>query len=79
MNCYETIDVMGDEVEGILEDALRAGFDEHIAECPSCSTYLDQLRLTRRALRLLPRGGPTSPHREDLVEQFLRSFGRSGD
>jgi anti-sigma factor RsiW len=79
MNCYQTIDVMGDEVEGVLEPALRAGFEEHIAECPSCGTYLEQLRLTREALRLLPRGGATSPRREELIERFARGFDRIDD
>jgi len=79
MNCYETIDVMGDEIEGVLEAALRADFDEHITECPSCGTYLEQLRLTRRALGMLPRGGVTSPRREELIRQFTRDFDRKND
>jgi len=71
MNCHEAIDVMGDAVEGRLQAALRQGFEEHITECAPCRTYLEHLRLTRKALRSLPAGG-TSPRREELIENFRR-------
>ena len=79
MNCHEAIDVMGDAVGGRLEPALRAGFEEHVTECASCGTYLEQLRFTRKALQSLPRGGGTSPHRMELIRNYREEFGRESD
>ena len=52
MNCYEAIDVMGDAVEGRLQAALVAGFEEHITECHSCGSYFVQLA-TARGVRVV--------------------------
>jgi len=73
MNCYETIDLMGDELEGRLAPGLRAGFDGHLEECRPCRTYLDQLRVTLQALERLPRPATTSGRRSELIEAFKRS------
>ena len=75
MNCYEAIDVMGDAVEGRLLDALRPGFEEHLAECASCGTYFQHLRFTRRALQGLPREAATDSSRAQLVARYRREFG----
>lgn len=72
MNCYEAIDLMGDELDGLLPMEHRAGFDEHLAECPACSTYLHQLRVTIRAVEHMPRARGTPPRRSELLEAFRR-------
>ena len=74
MNCYEAIDLMGDAIEGTLALEARAGLDDHLAECPPCCTYLDQLRLTRQALGHLPGPGETGDLRPDLIAKFKREF-----
>ncbi len=79
MNCQEAIDIMDNAIEGRLQPALRAGFDEHMAECVPCGTYFDHLRLTRGALRFLRRGGGPSPRREELIETFKEEFERESD
>ena len=72
MECPEAIDVMDLALEECLEPGLVAPFDEHMAECPPCRTYFEQLRLTRAALQGLPRPGSTSPQRADLIDRFKR-------
>lgn len=74
MNCPEAIDVMGEAAEDRLDPSLRPGFEEHMLECPSCAAYYEQLRLTRKALGLLPRRGDTSPRRTELIEKFKEEF-----
>jgi len=76
MTCQEAIDVMGDALEGVLQPALRSGFEEHMAECQPCATYFEHLGLTRGALRHLRYGG-TSPRRAELIEEFKRAFPRN--
>jgi hypothetical protein len=79
MDCYEAIDVMGDAVEGRLKSHLRSSFDEHIHECRPCASYLDNLRVTREALRHLPPEGGTSPRRQELIDAFRKEFQRGSD
>ena len=74
MNCYEAIDLMGDAIEGTLTPEARDGLDDHFAECPPCRNYMDQLRLTRQALRQLPGPGEPGDLRSDLIAKFKREF-----
>jgi len=74
VNCYEAIDLMGDAIEGTLALEARAGLDDHLAECPPCCTYMEQLRLTRKALGHLPGPGETRDRRSDLIAKFKREF-----
>ena len=76
MNCHEAIDVMDHALDNSLQPALRAGFEEHMDACLPCRTYLDQLRITREALRLLPPGGGENPRRHELVDEFIQEFKR---
>jgi len=74
MNCQETIDLMGDAMEGVVEVGLLTGFDEHLAECPACRNYYEHLKLTREALRRLPRASGTSPRRSELIRTYTARF-----
>ena len=76
MNCREAIDVMDHALDNALQPALRAGFEEHMAECVPCRTYLEQLQITREALRLLPPEGGENPRRGELVDEFIKEFER---
>jgi predicted anti-sigma-YlaC factor YlaD len=75
MNCREAIDLVGNVLEGELESDLQAGFDQHIRACAPCRNYLEHLRLTREALRLLPPNRATSPNRRELIERFQDELG----
>ena len=75
MNCYDAIDLMGDAIEGSVAESARAGLEEHLEECPACRNYMDQLRLTRRALGHLPPPDRTSARRSELIERFDEELG----
>jgi hypothetical protein len=74
MNCYEAIDLMGDELEGRLAPEFRAGFEEHMDICAACGTYLDQLRITLRALENMPRESISPRTRSELIAAFQREW-----
>ena len=46
MTCQELVELVTDYLEGALgrEDAAR--FEEHVAACPGCEVYLEQVRST---------------------------------
>ena len=77
MNCYQAIELMGDELEGPLPAERRAGFDEHLVECSVCATYFAQLRTTVYALEHLPRPGLAPERRSKLIAAFQREWKRS--
>ena len=74
MNCYETIDLMGEELEGRLPQDARMGFDEHLIECDACRNYFDQLRLTVQALERLPKQPVPIQKRAELIAAFQREW-----
>ena len=44
--CIEMVEVITEWMEGALDDDTRAAVEEHLAICPDCIAYLDQLRAT---------------------------------
>jgi anti-sigma factor RsiW len=46
LSCQELVELVTDYLEGALPDELRDRFDEHIAHCTGCRTYVEQMRLT---------------------------------
>jgi anti-sigma factor RsiW len=74
MNCHDAIDIMDEAIEGRLDAARRAGFEEHMEECRPCGTYLQHLRLVREALHLQRLEEDARPRREELLEAFRMEF-----
>ncbi len=61
--CREAVELMSDYLEGSLSRRDRRRLEKHLAECPHCSTYLDQMRATIAASGAV--------HPEDLDPQAL--------
>ena len=70
LTCQELVELVTDYLEGTLPAADRARFEEHLAQCPNCSTYLEQMRQTIRALGMLPEESITPEARQELLEAF---------
>ena len=49
MTCREFADFMADYLSGELRAAVRKTFDQHLAVCPTCVTYLADYAATIRA------------------------------
>jgi anti-sigma factor RsiW len=80
MTCEQAIDLLIPALDQALETTRIAALEEHLAECAPCGTYFEQLRLTREALRRLPRAGATSAAaRARLIEEYQREFGRRNE
>jgi anti-sigma factor RsiW len=48
MTCQELVELVTDYFDGGLDAAAREEFDRHLAVCPGCVTYLEQMRTTIR-------------------------------
>ena len=75
MACQELVEVITDYLEGSLsvQDVLR--LEAHLAGCPPCQTYVEQMRLTLRAVGHLSSEELAPQTRTKLVEAF-RSWRR---
>ncbi len=52
--CVDVVELLTDYLEGALDPATSARIDAHLAQCPPCVTYLEQLRTTVNDLGSLP-------------------------
>jgi len=50
LTCKELTELITDYLEQRLSQAEQARFEQHLAVCQGCVTYLDQMRLTVKAL-----------------------------
>jgi len=48
MRCQELVELVSDYFDGALEEPQRARFEAHLAVCPGCVTYLEQMRTAMR-------------------------------
>jgi anti-sigma factor RsiW len=44
--CRDAVELVTDYLEGALSRADRARFEAHLADCPHCTAYLEQIRMT---------------------------------
>jgi anti-sigma factor RsiW len=44
--CRQAVELMAGYLDGALSGADRARLESHLADCPHCSEYLAQLRVT---------------------------------
>ena len=76
LSCQELVELVTDYLEGALPDELRQRFDEHIAHCSGCQTYLEQMRTTIRATGTLTPES-LSPEAESTLLDAFRGWKRA--
>jgi anti-sigma factor RsiW len=70
MSCKELVEVITDYLEGSLPAPARVRFEEHLAGCSACRTYLDQMRQTVAALGRLRAEQLCEEDRQQLLNLF---------
>ena len=51
LTCQQVVELMTAYLENTLLPAMRKQLEEHTAECPGCTNYIEQVRLTISMLR----------------------------
>lgn len=46
LTCQDLVELVTEYLEATLPHAERTRFEEHLATCPGCRTYLEQMRQT---------------------------------
>jgi len=71
--CREAIELLTEYLEGSLRRRQRRRLEAHLAACPNCTAYLEQIRLTiRLSGRLEPEDLP--PHAVDELTELYRRW-----
>jgi len=76
LTCKELVEVVTEYLEGRLPPAERVRFEEHVAFCSWCRTYLDQMRETVRLTGTL-RENDLSPEARDGLLRVFRDWRES--
>jgi hypothetical protein len=73
--CREFVELVTEQMEGTLPEALESAIAAHLELCDPCRVYLEQMRRTAAALGTLP--SPTLPPaaRERLLDVFTAVHG----
>ena len=68
--CQEFVEVVTDYLEGAMDADLRASFEAHLAECPHCTAYIEQLRVMIRVAGTIEATSLTPEFQAGLVAAF---------
>ena len=72
LTCKEIVEIVTDYLEGALPAAEAAGLERHVATCPGCAEYLEQMRTLAGSLGGL--SGDTIPR--EMRAGLIAAFGR---
>jgi anti-sigma factor RsiW len=68
--CRELVELVTPYLEDALPPDERAAVERHLAKCDGCQTYLEQMRLTIRAIGHVSDEAITSRTREEVLAIF---------
>jgi anti-sigma factor RsiW len=70
MTCHELVEAITNYLEGALPEAERARLDHHLAICPGCQAYLEQMRVTIRLTGRLTEEALPLEGRDEILAAF---------
>lgn len=70
LTCQQLVELVTDYVDGALDEPTAHRFEQHLALCPGCQTYLDQMRETASLLGEIP----VETVAEDVQATLLAAF-----
>ena len=68
--CQEIVELVTDYLEGTMDAPLRASFAAHLAGCPHCAHYLEQIEATIRIAGTIDAEDLPDELRAGLLEAF---------
>jgi anti-sigma factor RsiW len=70
VSCQEFVGLVTDYLEGVLAPEVRDRVEQHLALCPYCEEYLDEIRRTAAALGHVPVEALSPSTRDGIVAAF---------
>lgn len=72
LSCQEVVELVNDYLSATMPAVDRERFADHLAACPACATYLEQMRTTIELTGRLREDELTEDLKRDLVEALRR-------
>jgi predicted anti-sigma-YlaC factor YlaD len=72
LNCQEVVELVTDYLEQALLPEMKAAFENHVAECPGCDTYIEQVQQTIGMVRKLAEQSVFPETKQELLEIFRK-------
>lgn len=70
LSCEQVVALASDHIDGVLPPRLARAVEKHLASCPDCPRYVDQLRVTKALTgRLRADDVP-----DEVVDALTRAF-----
>jgi len=79
LTCREMVELVTDYVEGRLDERDRGRFEAHVTECDACTRYIEQMRITVRALGHIPPETISPEAERELLDAFRNWRARGAD
>ena len=70
VTCAELVELVTDYLEGVLDEEMSEEIEAHLALCPGCAVYLEQMRTTIDLLGHVPVSSLSAPARDELMAAF---------
>lgn len=70
LTCQEFVELVTDYLEGALDEDTTARFEQHLADCPGCETYLNQMQQTAARVGEVPVESLSEEMRSTLLAAF---------
>ena len=72
LQCQQAVELVTDYLDGALTRRQRRRFEAHLAGCPNCSAYLDQIRTVIQMTGSVGPDDLTPDARAELTELYRR-------
>lgn len=70
LSCQQVVELVTDYLDGALDSQTAALVEEHLAQCPGCHTYLEQIKQTINILGTVHHDQLSASTRAGLMTAF---------
>jgi anti-sigma factor RsiW len=70
LTCQEFVELVTEYLDGVMPAADRARFEAHLSDCPYCTSYLEQMRLTIQITGHLSEATLPAGIRDEMLQRF---------
>jgi anti-sigma factor RsiW len=70
LTCQEIVELVTAYLEGDLDETTTRTFEDHLAVCPGCATYVEQFRVTIAKLGEVPLRSLSPDTQSRLLDTF---------
>jgi anti-sigma factor RsiW len=72
LTCQQVVELVTEYLENTLMPERRKLLEEHIADCPGCETYIEQIRQTIGMLHQLAEKPAFPAAKQELLQRFRK-------